>query len=189
MSALLKNIHLVLPLLASSRTIDYFDLTFQLHHSSNTPVPHPLRTQTSSLNVAFHLTRDTSFKRMSVDNVAEKFNLPDLRPALGDYMIWFAGKKGEPFIQIVGGQRYLHQGCKLPFAHIEVWNWVQLQSKSYHVPHDPCPACMINTFPPSPDWPLGHYDSVLINNNPSEEWPLSGLNGNSSPIFVSMKFI
>lgn len=66
-SALLKNINLVSPLLASSRTVDYFDLASQLHHSSNTSL-RPLRTQTSSQNVAFHLTCDASFKRMSVDD-------------------------------------------------------------------------------------------------------------------------
>ena len=182
-SALLKNINSVSPSLASSRTIDYFNLAFQLHQSSNTS-PHPLRTQTSSQNIAFHLTRDASFKRMSVDDVAEKFNLPDLRPALGDYMIRLAGKKGEPFIQSVGGRRYSHQGCRLPFAHLEVWNRVRLQSKGYHAPHDPLPARTINAYPPSSDWPLGRYDSVLINNNPSEEWPSSGLNGNSSPFLL-----
>jgi|SRR6266498_423839 len=99
-------------------------------------------------------------------------------------MIQLAGQKGEPFIQSVGGRWYSHQGCRLPFAHIEVWNQVRLQSKSYHAPHDLLPAHMINAFPPLPDWLLGHCDSVLINNDPSKEWPSNGLNGNSSPILL-----
>ena len=121
--------------------------------------------------------------------MVEKFNLPDLWPALGDYIVQLARTKGEPFIQSVGGRRHSHQGCRLPFAHIEVWNQVQLQTKSYHMPHNSLPAHMINAYPPLPDWPLGHYDSVLINNNSSEEWLSSGLNDNSSPIFTSIKFI
>ena len=183
-SALLKNINSVSPLLASSCTINYFDLASQLLHSSNTSVPHPLRTQKSSQNIAFHLTHDANLKRMTVDDVAKKFNLPDFRPALGDYMIRLAGQKGEPFIQSVGGRRYSRQGCRLPFAQIEVWNRVRLQSKSYHPPHDLLPAHTINASPPSPDWPLGRCDSVLINNDPSKEWPSSGLNGNSSLVLL-----
>ena len=176
-SALLKNIDLVSPLLAPSRTIDYFDLASQLHHDSGISIPHPFRTQKSSQNVAFHLTHDANYKKMTINEVATKFNLPDLRPALGDYMIRLAGQKGEPFIQTVGGRRYSLQECRLPFTHIEVWNRVRIQSKSYHSPHSPLPAHTVNAFPPSSDWPLGRYDSVLINNDSLKEWPLSGLNG------------
>lgn len=81
---------------------------------------------------------------MMIDEVASKFNLPDFRVAIGDYMIRLAGQKGEPFIKMVGGRRCSSQGCTLPFTHVEVWNRVQLQSKSYHAPHDPLPAHTIN---------------------------------------------
>ena len=78
-----------------------------------------------------------------------------------------------------GGRRHSSQGCTLPFTHVEVWNRVRLQSKSYHAPHDPLPAHTINAYPASSEWPLGRFDSVLVNNDPSKEWPLSGLAGNS----------
>ncbi len=176
-SALLKLINPVSALSATSRTINYFDMASQLQHHSNNSVPRPFRTHQSSRNVVFHLSRDASVKRMSIEDVAAKFGLPDLGPALGDYMIQLAGKNGEPFIKTIGGHRYSLQGCRLPFTHVEVWNRVRLQSKGYYPPHDPLPARTINAFPPSTEWPLGRYDPVLINNDTSEEWPSSGLRG------------
>jgi hypothetical protein len=54
---------------------------------------------------------------MTVEDAAAMFDLPDFRPALGDYMIRLAGQNGEPFIKTVGGRRYSHQGCQLPFKY------------------------------------------------------------------------
>jgi hypothetical protein len=182
-SALLKLISPVSALSATSRTIDYFDLASHLQYHST--VPRPFRTYQSSKNVVFHLSRDPSFKRMTIEDAAAKFGLLDFQPALGDYMIRLAGQTGEPFIKMIGGRRYSLQGCILPFTHVEVWNRVRLQSKSYYPPHDPLPAHTINVFPPSTDWPLGHYDSVLVNNDAAEEWPSSGLKGKFLRYFTS----
>jgi len=102
-SALLKNINPVSSFSATSRTIDYFDVALHLRHSSDM-IPHPLRTQQCSKNIVFHLTRDPSYKQMMIDEVASKFNLPDFRAAIGDYMIRLAGQQGEPFIKMVGGR-------------------------------------------------------------------------------------
>jgi hypothetical protein len=122
-SALLKFISLP-SLSARSRLVDYFDAAAQLRRASHISIPCPFRTHQSSKNVVFHLSRDPSFKQMTVEDAAAMFDLPDFRPALGDYMIRLAGQNGEPFIKTVGGRRYSHQGCQLPFTHIEVWNWV-----------------------------------------------------------------
>ena len=186
-SALLKLITPVSRLSSMSRTVNYFDVAAQLRHCLNISVPRPFRTHQSSKNTVFHLSRDPSFKRMTVEDAAAKFGLPDFRPTLGDYVIRLAGQKGEPFIKAVGGRRYSPQGCTLPFTHVEVWNRVQLQSKGYHPPHDPLPAHTINAFPPSADWPLGRYNPVLVNNDLSEEWPSSGLRGNFLLLSTNIK--
>jgi hypothetical protein len=185
-STLLKNINPVSSFSATSCTIDYFNVALHLRHSSDT-IPHPLRTQQCSKNTVFHLTRDPSYKKMMIDEAASKFNLPDFRAAIGDYMIRLAGQQGEPFIKMVGGHRHSSQGCTLPFTHVEVWNCVQLQSKSYHTLHDLLPAHTINAYPASSEWPLGRFDSVLVNNDPLKEWPLSGLAGNS--LFIYMHYM
>jgi hypothetical protein len=106
-------------------------------------------------NVIFHLSRDPSFGRKTIDDVATKFSLSDLRPALGDYMIWLAGQSQDVFNRNIGGRRHSPQSCKLPFTHVEVWNRVRLQTKGYHSPHAPLPAHTINAYLPSTEWPLG----------------------------------
>jgi hypothetical protein len=176
-SALLKLIDPVSPLSATSRTIDYFHVASNLRHGSDHLIPHSFRTHQSSKNVVFHLTHDPSFKRMTVNEVAAKYALPDSHPALGDYLIRLAGQNQDTFIRTVGGRRYSSQDCTLPFTHLEVWTCVRLPTKSYYAPYDPTPAHTINAYPPSSEWPLGRYDSALINNDHSQEWPQSGLTG------------
>lgn len=176
-AALLKVIDPVSQLSATSRTTDYFKLASDLQRTPLS-VPRPLRTYQSSKNVVFHLTRDPSLGRLTVDEAAAKFGLPDLRAALGDYVTWLAtGQNREVVNRTIGGRRHSAPNCSLPFTHVEVWNRVRLQTRSYHTPNAPLPAHTINAYPPSADWPLGRYDSVLINYDPSAEWPRSGLTG------------
>jgi hypothetical protein len=66
----------------------------------------------------------------------------------------------------------------LPFERLDVWSGLHLQIKDYHDPgkvHPPQTQC---AWPPSQLWPLGHYDTVLININPDKEWPYSKMLGN-----------
>ena len=176
--ALLKVINPVSVLPATSRTIDYFKIASDLR-CTPLSVPQPLRTYQSSKNVVFHLTRDPSLGKMTVDQAAAKFGLPDLRAALGDYMIQLvgAGQNCKVVNRTIGGRRHSAPDCSLPFTHVEVWNRVRLQTRSYYTPNVPLPAHTINAYPPSAEWPLGRYDSVLINCDPSAEWPQSGLTG------------
>lgn len=186
---LLTMINPVSAFSAMSRTVDYFEIAAELRRSS-LPVPRPFRTYQSSKNVVFHLSRDPSFSRMTIGDAATKFGLPDLRPALGDYMIWLAGQNREASNRNIGGRRHSTQDCQLSFTHVEVWNHVRLQTRSYHSPNAPLPAHTINACPPSTEWPLGRNDSVLVNCDPSEEWPQSGLAGRSVLItsYPSLKY-
>jgi len=157
--------------------VDYFIMSSKLQNGLNPTVPRPYRTFQSSPNVAYHLTRDPTFKASLVDNVASQFNIPDLRAALGDYLIRIAGTPDTAHIGTIGGRRISGADCMLPFSHIQVWNRVRLQTKAFHYPHNPLPPHTVNVYPPSPEWPLGHYDSVLVNIDKGQEWPFSGIHG------------
>jgi len=106
-AALLKIINPVAPLSATSRTVDYFQVASELRCTDSHSGPRLFRTHQSSKNVVFHLSRDPSFSRILIDDAATKFALPDLRPALGDYMIWLAGQSGsrEVYNRTIGGWR------------------------------------------------------------------------------------
>lgn len=174
---LLANVDFVSPLIGSTRpTVDYFKIASQLKLGQIPNAPHPHRTHQSSPNSTFHLTRDPSFKRMLVDDVATLFNLPDLRPALGDYGQRISQTE-ESSTTIIGGRRLSGDTCALPFLYLEVWNQLRIQTKEYHAPHGILVAHTVNAYPPSPEWPLGHYDSVIANVDPAEKWPQSGLKG------------
>jgi len=161
----------------SRHLVDYFLLSSELQAGQHLTAYRPYRTFQASLNVACHLTRDPSYKRMLVDEVSKMFNLPDLRAALGDYLGRIAGKPNTSHVETIGGRRISGVQCKLPFTHVQVWNRVRVQSQAYHYPHHPLPSHTVNVYPPSADWPLGHYDSVLMNLDAEKEWPSSGLTG------------
>jgi hypothetical protein len=66
-------------------TNNYFSEAESLLEGATPNAPHPRRTFFDA-HTAFHLTRDPSFKQMTIDAVAQKFGLPDLRPSLADYL-------------------------------------------------------------------------------------------------------
>ena len=177
-SCLLTHIDPVSSLTGTSRhTVDYFyqaSILKQLPHHVNTPFP--FRTNTCSTNTAFHLARDPSYRRLLVDEVSQMYGLPDLRPALSDYLQRTSGGR-ETYCLDIGGRRLSPENCPLPFSYLDIWTRVTVQSKSYHPPHRILPPQTINAGHPSSASRPGAYDSVIINIDPTKDWPSSGLNG------------
>ena len=157
---------------------DYFCKAASLLAGADPNAPCPFRTFTNA-HTAFHLTRDPTFKQMTVDEVAEKFDLLDLRPSLADYLQRAADK---PAIHVVGGRRRAVSGCALPFEMLQVWSSVRIQSKAYHNRNEVLPPQSLSAAPNSESWPLGRYDGVVVNIDSDMHWPWSGLKGQySSP--------
>ena len=180
-SSLLTHIDPVSSLSGPSRQIfDCFYRAAELKRSlsNRQDVLLPLRTQACTRRVAFHLGRDPSYKRLLVDEVAVMYRIPDLRPALSDYLQRTSNNLDTQNRLDVGGRRLSQAHCDLPFSHLEVWKKVYLQSKTYHYPHTILPAQAINALPPlnSPS-SLAQFDNVIMNIDPAEEWPSSGLTG------------
>ena len=105
---------------------------------------------------------------MTIDQVASKFNIPNLPGALADYLI-------NRDIVCVGGHCLHGDHTILPFTAVEVWTKVQIQNHAYHAPHNIIPAQTANALPPLTTWPSGCADMV-INVNSVSVWPQSGLN-------------
>ncbi|PPQ98093.1 hypothetical protein CVT26_003263 [Gymnopilus dilepis] len=164
---------------STRQEVDYFTMASQLRSQVSPDLPRPYRTRQSSPFTAFHLTRDPTSKCMSIDQVAALFQLPDLRPALGDYILRLKQARPDGKLLTVGGRRISNEQTMLPFSEVSVWNSFRLQNKAYHSPHDVLPGQTINAHPPNKDWPHGRYDTVIANTSGSEEWPKSGLKGES----------
>ena len=180
-SELLSQVDSVSALMESPRrAVDYFQLASNLRSGKTPNAPFPYRTHQSSSQVAFHLTCNPSSKQLLIDEVAAKYKLGDLRPALGDFL---RRMEVEPicdqksFVETIGGRRLSQDNCLLPFTHLEVWECVRLQSKSYFFPHNTMPPQTVNASPPSSANPLGNVDAVIANIDSTCEWPSSGLNG------------
>ena len=171
-SELLTNIRLAS---SSSRTLqrqtNYFNLAKALEDGQYPQSPKPYRTFVGG-GTALHLTRDATM-RLSVDEAMEMFALPDLRGALVDFITRLDNNSA----LAIGGRRSANPVAPLPFDDIQIWSRVQIQNKSYHVPHNVLPPQTVNASPPSNPWMFGRSDVVLINTDPSQVWPSSGLNG------------
>ena len=151
-----------------------------------TSTVHPHRTFRSSPNIVLHLSRDPALKRQPIDDAANTFKISDLRPAIADFItrLQSASADQSGHINVVGGRRIAQKDCPLPVEDLEVWTKMRLQTNSYHPPHDRLPPITINATPPSQLWPHGHFDPVVVNVDPSQTWPNSGLSGWYSVIQV-----
>ncbi|KAG1804171.1 uncharacterized protein BJ212DRAFT_1304387 [Suillus subaureus] len=106
-------------------------------------VPVPLHTFVV-IQTAFYLAYNSSIKSVTLDEVAIKFGLPDLRPAMADF---------------------LHH-------EVQVWFKIHLQETEFHDIHSICPAQTLNCAPPSNPWTLGCYDNVIIQTSEEHSWPV-----------------
>lgn len=82
-----------------------------------------------------------------------KFNIPDLRGALIDYLNF-----------VISRRRVANIHSPLPsnFKALEVWTKVRVHNRAYHAPHNVLPTQTINALPPSATWLVGLSDVALV---------------------------
>lgn len=173
----------------SRQTTNYFHRANLLRRNKLTAsAKYPHRTHQGAPNVVFHLSRDPVFKQ-SIDDIANTFRIPDLRPAIADFITRLQGSSADQngHVTIVGGRRFAKKDCELPVERLEVWTKMRLQTTAYHPPYDVLPPITINAAPPSQSWPHGRFDSVIVNIDPKKIWPNTGISGlyPTSPVLYS----
>ncbi|KAF8212909.1 hypothetical protein K438DRAFT_1751323 [Mycena galopus ATCC 62051] len=77
---------------------------FHLAKTHREKYPHLESRMFTTSSTAFLLNRVPSLRRISIEEVAEMYDLPDLRPALGDYLAQLEYQR-RPDAPIIGGQR------------------------------------------------------------------------------------
>ncbi|KAG0694390.1 hypothetical protein DFH29DRAFT_1006389 [Suillus ampliporus] len=153
---------------------NYFSIAKILQHKEIGSVPIPLRSFIIG-RTALHLSYDPSIKIATIDEVAIMFSLPDLRPAIADFLHREVTHGNQ--IHSIGGPRRALHDAELPFNNLQVWFKVRLQETNFHDPNNIRPAQTLNCSPPSNPWTLGCYDTVIIQTNSGHSWPASGLAG------------
>ena len=172
----------------SRETVDLFavadTLVARAQSEDSANILSPLRTFSTPW-AAFNLGRRPDIPRISVDLLAEKYELPDLRPALLDFLSKWTKNVS---VYRIGGRRQSRVDDQLPFDDLAVWYSIRLQTHSLDDPGSSItePRRLV-ARPPCDSWPLGRYDSVIFSHdstNPSSspDIGLDGMPAKKSPI-------
>ena len=122
-----------------------------------TNIPQPLRAFSTSW-AAFSLNRKPDIPKISIDTLAQLYNLPDLCPALFDF---FSEHPQNSPIRRIGGRRRTWTNAQLPFENVMVWYSLRVQTQSINDGLLTEPR-RLNAMPPSDSWTLGRYDTALF---------------------------
>ena len=164
---------------------DLFARTIYLsaHFTPSTPLP--LRVQHTN-TTAFQLNFHPSLPPTTVDEAAIKFNLPDLRPALADYVQRSRDLRSST--TKIGQHQMSPHDATLPFTHLRVWYSIRMQMRSSDAT-GLTDLQRVSAMPVTDNWPSGRYDTVLLSNGMT---PGPGLEGkyifSPSPLLDTDKF-
>lgn len=128
-------------------------------------------------STAFHLSNRPEYSRLTIAEAASIFKLPDLHPALADYVSRRTQAQQEP--RTISGRRIGTNATSLPFKQLDIWTNVLVQTKPLYAQSDASRVHNVQARPPSGEWPYGYCDPVLLSTDPSVVWPGSGIRGKS----------
>ena len=171
------------PSVSSQHVTDYFTRSLCLASAAPNTIPLPLCMFSVSC-VTINLAYDLHICRISIDDAAKWFGLPDLRAALTDFLSYEKSHSVDSVFPIGGGPRRAAENASLPFKDIQVWFKIHLQTSDIHT-RLVLPAQTLVASPPEGDWKYGRYDSVVVHTDAgAKTWPTNGLQGLSS-YFIS----
>ncbi|KAI5980659.1 hypothetical protein EDD15DRAFT_2187253 [Pisolithus albus] len=151
--------------------LNYFVIANALASDSipNAPKPH---CTFSNITTAFHLATKPSL-RMTIDDATVLFKLPDLRPAIGEFLQRAQNHSNHP----VSGVTSQDLCYPLPFDRIQIWYKICIQQFLYHKAQNVDAPQTLRVLPPSSDHPHGLYDTVILSPGPDSDWPRRGIEG------------
>ena len=153
------------------KVVNYFDIASSLRNGEFPGSPRPFRTFDSS-TTAINLAVKPSF-RMSINEASELFRIPDLQPAIHEYIYRCA--KGEA--HEISGRRQTTTRCDVPATGLQIWSKIRVQQQTFHDPGTVEPPQTLVISPPSQPNASGTYDFAIVSPTLDSDWPLDGLNG------------
>ncbi|KAG1846443.1 hypothetical protein F4604DRAFT_1936430 [Suillus subluteus] len=155
--------------------MNYFEISKLLQCRELGSVPLPLHSFVIKCT-ALHLAYDPSIWNITVDEATIKFALPDLQPAIADFLQWEA-TYGHAHIHVIGSPRRAGPTTILPFDEIQVWFKICVQEMELYDAHAVRSAQMLNCALSNNPWTLNRYDTSIVETDASHTWPNSGLSG------------
>ena len=154
------------------KILNYFDVASSLSNGDFPDSPRPFRTFASS-TTAINLAIKPSL-RMLVDGASELFQMPDLHPAISEYL--YRSARGEA--HEVSGRRQATAHCEVPAAGLQIWSKIPVQQRTFHDSGAVEPP-QILIISPSQHNASGTYDFAIVSRTADSDWPLNGLSGMS----------
>jgi hypothetical protein len=159
------------PVRLSRVSVNYFAIANALTTGSIPNTLTPRRTF-STATIAFHLTNKPS-NHMTVDEAAVLFGLPDLCPAIYEFLQCVQNSSDLPVV----GATTRDLRCPLPFDRVQIWYKVRVQQHLYHKEQEVDAPQTLRALPHSGDHPYGLCDTVVASTGPDSNWPRRGLEG------------
>ena len=161
---------------------DFFAIAAEIQAQPSPPLfPRTFATPTT----AFHLNLRANTSRASIEAVVTQFAIPDLLPALRDFLSHYLHDQQS---REIAGRRGPLWNASAPFEDMRVWHSVRVQTQGDHSP-TPIPANKLFASPPSNEWPTGRCDTAIFSigaiGGPAK--PPPGLDGKRWP-YLNTKF-
>ncbi|KAG2137000.1 hypothetical protein DEU56DRAFT_912773 [Suillus clintonianus] len=118
------------------------------------PQAHPPRTFLAG-GTTIHLNCNPTRTSVKIDEVADQFNIPDLRYALSDFLQRDARNGNGVFGMGVPRRSLIDRPLSIPFERIQLWHTVRMQQVCLHDPSVVLPAQTIHASPAHVGWPKG----------------------------------
>ncbi|KAI6025141.1 hypothetical protein PISMIDRAFT_90161, partial [Pisolithus microcarpus 441] len=163
--------HSLLSYSPTRKVIDYFEVAHAIAHSPP-PDPPKLLCMFALGTTAIHLATKPALQMM-IDEAVTLYELPDLHPAILDYL----NRCARGIDHDITGRRCGVLGHSLPSNRLQIWAKVHVQVCNYHNPRNVEPAQTMNAAPPSKEHPHGLYNSAVFSPAADSDWPDQGLNG------------
>ncbi|KAF8833109.1 hypothetical protein BDN67DRAFT_986243 [Paxillus ammoniavirescens] len=101
------------------------------------------------------------------------FNLPDLHPAIWEFLQCLCDGSPHPVL----GTRTQQQDYSLPFKQLRIWCKIHVQQMFYHNRQTPGTLQTLQALPPSATNFHSLYEAVIISTNSKSHWLRCGIDG------------
>ena len=147
------------------KVINYFNIASSLSNGDFPDSPKPFRTFASS-TTTINLAVKPSL-RMSIEDASDLFQIPNLRPAICEYL--YCSARGEA--HEVSGCRPATARCDVPATGLQIWSKIRVQQQTFHDSGMVEPPQTLVISPPSQHNASGTYDFVIVSPMADSDWP------------------
>ena len=123
------------------------------------------------MNRHYRLSDRPHFSRVSLDEIANQYGLPDLVPAI-EFYAGYLTQHGPPdytAIHYVPNRNVAAVPINVHFTAVDVWVQLRLHSRLTQDPDSDAPPVAVQALPPSVEYPYGRCNCILVQDTASAQ--------------------